>query len=431
MMVPVGAVAWLGTRTAAPIVHPRSAPVVTEVDEATPVRVAVRVHCDDAMACALAESLALDVWSEHRGVGLPLDIVVPEGAVARLREAGLSPTILVPDIDAVAAAEAARLRDHEAARPGDWYGEFRDFEAIGGHLAALARAHPERAELSIVGGSVEGRPLLALRIGGGAGTTPMLVNGTQHAREWIAAMVSTCVAERLLEGYATDSAIREFVDATELWVVPVVNPDGYQYAWSSDRYWRKNRRGGHGVDLNRNFSVAFGGAGSSNQKRSEIYRGEYAFSEPETQALRDLVRREAIALHVDFHAYGQLVLHPWNYTAAPAKQRDRYAAIGDRIVSAIFATHGTRYTLKAGAQLYPAAGTMSDWMHGEATATSFTIELRPKGGSGFVLPPEQIRPSCDEGLAAVLELRAAHGRTPAAQGGTGADETANDVARSR
>ena len=59
---------------------------------------------------------------------------------------------------------------------------------------------------------------------------------------------------------------------------------------------------------------------------------------------------------------------------------------------------------EAGAQLYAAAGTLSDWMYGEAGATSFTIELRPKGGSGFVLPPEQISPTCDEGLAAVLAL---------------------------
>jgi len=64
-----------------------------------------------------------------------------------------------------------------------------------------------------------------------------------------------------------------------------------------------------------------------------------------------------------------------------------------------------RYALKAGVDLYPAAGTMTDWMYGEAGALSYTIELRPKGGSGFVLPPSEIRPTCDEGLAAVLALR--------------------------
>lgn len=370
-------------------------------------RVAIRVACDDVVACAFAESLALDVWSEQRGPGLPLDVVVARADLRRLEAADVAWQVLVPDIDAVAAAEHHRLL-RVARDGGDWFGEFRDYDAISAHLRALAELGGERASLHAIGGSVEGRPLWALRIGGTApSATPMLINGTQHAREWIAAMVSTCVADRLVRDYDRDPAIRAFVDRTELWVVPVVNPDGYQHSWSTDRYWRKNRRDRHGVDLNRNFAVAFGQTGSSGNERSEVYRGPYAFSEPETSALRDLVKREGVALHVDFHAYGQMVLYPWSYTGTPAPDRDRFAAYGDRIASAMFAPHGTRYALMNGVDLYAAAGTMQDWMYGEAGALSYTIELRPKGGRGFVLPPEQIRPTCDEGLAAVLALRGA------------------------
>jgi carboxypeptidase T len=381
------------------LAYPRAAPAK---------RVAIRVSCQDAGACALAESLATDVWSEQRGAGLPLDVVVSSDDLPRLDDAGAAWQVLVPDIDAAAAAEADRLRDLAAARPADWFGEYRDYGAISARLRELAELAPDRVSLHALGSSIEGRPLWALRIGGHApDATPMLINGTQHAREWIAAMVTTCVADRLVRGYDHDPAIRAFVDRTELWVVPVVNPDGYQYSWSGHRYWRKNRRERHGVDLNRNFSVAWGGEGSSHRKSSEIYRGEYAFSEPESMALRDLVKREHIAVHVDFHAYGQLVLYPWGYTSTPAKDHARFAAIGDRMASAMFAAHETRYALMRSVELYPAGGTMTDWMYGEAEAVSYTIELRPKGGSGFVLPPEQIRPTCDEGLAAVLALRAA------------------------
>ncbi|MDQ3365820.1 MAG: hypothetical protein M3680_10375 [Myxococcota bacterium] len=383
-----------------------------------PVRTAIRVHCGDLATCTFAESLALDVWSDRRGPGAPLDVVVTRAAFARLDAAGIPWRTLVPDIDAVARAEAARLRNPArassasfrslmAARPGDWFSEYRDFAAISTHLKILAELAPERVTLQSIGGSIEGRPLWALRIGGGTpGATKMLINGTQHAREWIAAMATTCVADRLVRGYHDDPAIRAFVDSTELWIVPVANPDGYQYSWGSDRYWRKNRRAGHGVDLNRNYAIGYGGSGSSGSKRSQIYRGEYAFSEPETSALRDLVRREQIKLHVDFHSFGQLLLYPWSYTAAPAQDRDRLAAIGDRMATAMFVTHETRYTLKSGVELYRAGGTMTDWMYGEAGALSYTIELRPKNSGGFVLPPEQIRPTCDEALAAVLALRA-------------------------
>jgi carboxypeptidase T len=374
-----------------------------------PVRVAIRVDCGEPARCAAAEARSVDVWSEQRGPKLPLDLVVPSDALPGLRAAGVSWQVLVPDIDAVAADEAARLRS-PAAHTADWFAEYHDYQAITAHLQALVALAPDRVAMQVIGNSLENRPLWALRIGGtAADATPMLIDGTLHAREWIAAAVTTCVADRLVRDYDRDPAIRAFVDHTQLWVVPVANPDGYQYSWSTDRYWRKNRRGRFGVDLNRNFAVAFGGTGSSRNERAETYRGAYAFSEPESAALRDLARRERVALHIDFHSYGQIVLYPWAYTGTPPKDRDRLAALGDRVTSAMFAAHHTPYRLASGVDFYPASGTMTDWMYGEAGALSYTIELRPKwpgGLKGFVLPPDQIRPTCDEGLAAVLALRA-------------------------
>ncbi|MDB4963341.1 MAG: putative carboxypeptidase, partial [Myxococcales bacterium] len=368
---------------------------------------AIRLTCDAVTGCSFAESIALDVWSEQRGPGLPIDIVVTGAELARLDAARVPYEVLVSDLEAAARAESGRLSAHAVSSTDDFLADYRDYRAISDHLRELAELAPERASLHALGSSLDGRPLWALRIGGNEGATPMLINGTQHAREWISTMVTTCIANRLVRDYDQDPAIRELVDHTTIWVVPVVNPDGYQYTWSTDRYWRKNRRDRTGVDLNRNFSVAWGGAGSSRNERSEVYRGAYAFSEPETIALRDLVKREQIALHIDFHAYGQLLLYPWGYTAAPAKDRDRFAAVGDRIASSMFAAHGTRYALMSAVELYPASGTMLDWMYGEAAASSYTVELRPRRGTGFVLPPEEIRPTCDEGLAAVLALRAA------------------------
>ncbi len=403
---PVGLTALAGAALLASVLARPVAP--------PPVRVAIRVACTTADACARAEAVAVDVWSEARGPQLPLDVVVPSTALPGLAAAGVAYEVLVPDIDAVARIEAARLRDPAAARPGDdWFADYKDYEAITAHLRELAsiapgQGAPGQVSMESIGRSIEGRPLWALRIGGTApGAVPMLVNGTQHAREWITSMVTTCVADRLIRGYARDPEIRAFVDRTELWVVPVANPDGYQHSWGSNRYWRKNRRGTHGVDLNRNFGVAWGGRGASKSERSETYAGTAAFSEPESRALRDLVQREAVALHLDVHSYGQLILYPWNYTTTSAPDRARLAAIGERIGAAMAAPHGTRYTLQPGAALYPAAGTMTDWAYGEAKALSYTLELRPKGGSGFVLPPAQIRPTCDEGLGAVMALRAA------------------------
>ncbi len=383
--------------------EPAGAPPTAAAD----VRRAVRVWPRNELELAWIRVLALDEWTEHLVPGAPIDVVVDRAGAVALTAQGVRWAVLVEDIDAVATAERERLTAPSAQRPTDWFAEYHDFVAIAEHLRELAARRPDVTTLEVIGGSAEGRPLLALHINApGANKVPILLNGTQHAREWIASMVPICIAERAL---ARDAApeLQQFLAKTDLWVIPVVNPDGYQYTWSSDRYWRKNRAGGHGVDLNRNFSIAWGGDGSSANKRSQIYRGTGPFSERESAALRDLVIGRGIALHVDFHSYGQLLLHPWTHTKKPAPDRDRFAAIADRMASAIYAARGQRYEIMPGAKLYPASGTMTDWASGHAQALSFTIELRPRGGSGFVLPPDQIRPTCDEALAAVLELRQA------------------------
>ena len=365
-------------------------------------RVAIRVDCASEARCAFAEARAVDVWSEHAGPGLPIDLVVSSDTLDELAAMDVEWSVLDPDIDATAAAESMRVMVR--AQVADWFAEYHDYSEITEHVRGLAEAAPDRARMEGIGSSLDGRPIWALKIGSGTGER-VLINGTQHAREWISSMVTTCVADRMVREYDTNPKIKQFVDTTTLWVVPVVNPDGYQHSWSTNRYWRKNRRDGHGVDLNRNWGVAWGGSGSSGNKRSEVYRGAKEFSEPESQALRDLAARERTTLHIDFHAYGQLILYPWDYTSAPANDKLRLASIGDTIASAMVSQHGKRYSLIQGVELYPSAGTMNDWLYGELGTMSYAIELRPKGGTGFVLPPAEIKPTCDEGLAAVLALR--------------------------
>jgi len=217
-------------------------------------------------------------------------------------------------------------------------------------------------------------------------------------------MATTCIADRLVTEANVDPRIEALLGTREVWVVPVVNPDGYVYSWESDRYWRKNRQEPYGVDLNRNWSVGFGGRGSSSRRLSQVYRGPHAFSERETQAMRDLMKRERVVAHIDFHSFGQLILYPWSHTKETPADRDRLAALGDAMASAIIGTHGENYRLMPGAGLYTAGGTALDWSYGALGAMGYTIELRPAGGNGFVLPPEQIIPTCDEALEAVLAL---------------------------
>ncbi|MGH1347027.1 MAG: M14 family metallopeptidase [Nannocystales bacterium] len=377
----------------------------TETETETPeVRAAVRVEIETEAQRRAVRASMVDLWSDS-DTGTSVDVVMGPEGIDALRERGIAFEVLVPDIDAVAAAEMARIEAAEIARPGNWFAEYRDYETVDAYLDVLAARRPDLARVERLGASTHGRPIRALRLSAARDDAKAIVlNGGQHAREWISVMVSTCVADRMVSGYDTDPRIQALLDERVVWVAPVINPDGYVHSWESDRYWRKNRAEPYGVDLNRNWSVGFGARGSSSNRRSQIYRGPYAFSEPETRALRDLITREPVVAHVDFHSFGQMILYPWGYTKKPAPERDRLAALGDAMASAIAATHGEHYKLMSAAELYAAGGTALDWSYGEGGADGFTIELRPTGGSGFVLPPEQIVPTCDEGLAAVLAL---------------------------
>lgn len=401
-----GSVAAYQDTTEACATRRGEAPVAAERPSRWRDHSAVRVHPTDAAQRERVLTWSSDLWSEYPTES-PLDVVVDASGRAALAEAGIAYEVLVEDIGRVAEQERVRLASPQVARPapGDWFSEYRPAEVVDAYLDTLAEADPDATRVERIGSSVHGRPIRAIRISTASDDAPaFVINGGQHAREWISVMTSTCLADRMVRGRAEDPRLASLLDRMQVWVVPLVNPDGYAYSWERDRYWRKNRRGDHGVDLNRNFPTAWGGRGASDQPASPIYHGTHPLSEPEAQALAELIERVPTRLHLDYHSFSQLLLHPWSHTGQPAKDKARMSALGDWMASAIHATHGKRYEVVSGAGLYPAAGTLMDWVYDEHDAVSFVVELRPRRGDGFVLPPEQIVPTCDEALAATLEL---------------------------
>ncbi len=198
--------------------------------------------------------------------------------------------------------------------------------------------------------------------------------------------VPLLVAERLLETYDSDPSVREIVDGCELWIVPLLNPDGLEYSIGTYRYWRKNRRdngdGSFGVDLNRNYGQAWGldDVGSSSDPSSGVFRGRSAFSEPETAALRDLVLGRGFDAVVSYHSFGQLILYPWAYTAAPAPLQPVLEALGRDMAVLIAAVGGRAYAVgQSGEDLYLSNGDAADWAYAELGVPAYTIELPPRG----------------------------------------------------
>ncbi|ROT62033.1 carboxypeptidase a1 precursor [Penaeus vannamei] len=212
-----------------------------------------------------------------------------------------------------------------------------------------------------------------------------------HAREWIAPAVATYLAQELA------TLGRKFLKRVTVILAPLTNPDGYEYTHTTDRYWRKNRRttptpSCPGVDLNRNWGVGWGDPeGSSGDPCSEVYRGPESFSEPETQALRDLalVWMEKIRLYVSLHCMGRVILHPWGFTRAPSTKQRQLARIAKVMAKHLHRNNQTFVFGQTSHVMYTASGTVEDYMHGAGVKYAYTLEL-PE--DSFELEPEKIIP---------------------------------------
>jgi len=192
-------------------------------------------------------------------------------------------------------------------------------------------------------------------------------------------------------------------------IVPLSNPDGYEYAHTNERLWRKNRRkntgGSYGVDLNRNWNDHWGGAGSSGIPTSDTYRGTSAFSEPESLSVSNYISKnnmeDNILGAIDFHSYSQLVLRPYGWTTANSPDNTALKIIGDGVSYEIQRQSGYRYTSQRSIDLYITTGSASDWYYMEGIWAAYTIELRDTGQYGFLLPPAQIIPTGNEIWASI------------------------------
>jgi hypothetical protein len=260
-------------------------------------------------------------------------------------------------------------------------------------LDSLARANTQ-VHLDTIGTTLEGRPILAVKVGAAddAPSRPnVLFMATYHAREWAATEMALRLLIHLSTMPAPNPRVDSLVRRRDIWIVPVVNPDGYEYTFTTDRLWRKNRRpntdGTHGVDLNRNHAEHWGAdeTGSSAFAWAETYRGPSAESEPETQAIVALHRAHVPVVSVSYHTFTGLLLWPWgdNFGRITGDDgifralagTDVRPAVHDNLVGA----ERDHYHPAWGWNLYLTNGEYTDW----AYATFGTIAFTPELTSGF------------------------------------------------
>jgi len=350
--------------------------------------------------------------------------------IEKISNLGLSYEILIEDVAKYYTDRniglSTNVDDYKAA--GDYeVPENFEFGSMSGHatyaeivanLDNMVSLFPNLITTKVtIGQSIEGRELWMVKISDNPNvneTEPeVLYTALTHAREPAGVMQMLFYMYYLLENYDNDPFIQALVDNTEMYFVPVVNPDGYVYNQTTNPngggMWRKNRRnnvGSYGVDLNRNYGFMWGydNNGSSPYPEDETYRGTSAFSEPETAAIRDFCESHEFKGALNYHTYANLLLYAWGWSPEPCEDNDLYHAYAQLM------TQDNNYTFGPGnTTIYNTNGGSDDWMYGEQTTKGKILAYTPElggDGDGFWCPQNRIIPIAQENMIQNLLLAA-------------------------
>lgn len=368
------------------------------------------VYTGQLDAAGLAAIIALGV-DRHDLVAKPaadgsiaVEAILSQAQADELAEAGSELTPKSP---------AAQQRSLQAVAPG----VFRPYSGAGGlqeELVAQAAAHPQIAQLRVIGQTINGQDITAVRVTKAPDTVaegkrPTTVYiGAQHAREWITPEMVRRLLATMLDGYGSDPAITALIDKNELWFIPVANPDGYDFTFQDgQRLWRKNLHDnngdgqitpGDGVDLNRNYPTRWGydDEGSSPNPASETYRGASPASEPETQALDALFKKLTPQFFVNYHSAAELLLHGigWQVSTPSPDDVIYEAMVGDDATPAV-----PGYDPDLSAELYTTNGDTDAHMQEAYGTLGFTPEMTTCETVSAANPDDEWLPEdCESGF---------------------------------
>lgn len=290
-------------------------------------------------------------------------------------------------------------------------GGYKTWTEIEADLFFIDYFFSDIARMDTIGYSLQGRAVVALKISDNVNVDEdepeVFFNSLTHAREPMGMEVLMYFIDYLLNNqYEPDVA--DIINNTELWFVPLVNPDGYFYNETTNPegggLWRKNLRdngdGSFGVDLNRNWGLNWGydDLGSSPVGESNTYRGTGPFSEPETQALRDFILAHDFPLIVNYHCHGNIYIGPWgfNKTLIPPDHMT-YLPIMESL------SETNDFGIYTGG--YPVNGGVTDWQYGEQFDKRKIISFLPEVGPSywyFWPPANEIENLCIQNLEANL-----------------------------
>jgi len=267
----------------------------------------VEIMADARSTHTLINDLNLDAVNE--GLGDRVEIVADQATIDKLVQSGVQ---------------------HQVIRQlsNRYVPDYQSYEEVNLAMNAYHSYFPEITEVVQIGVSTNYHyPIYGMKISDNPtereDETVVWIDGVHHAREPMGMMSCLVLMENLLNNFILDTNVARLVNELEIWIVPILNPDGYKYfieETADSPWWRKNQRDNNengdfdfdydGVDLNRNYDSAWETSTSgSSLPYSWVYKGPYRFSESEVVAKKQLIEYLRPIAGITYHSYGEIIYY--------------------------------------------------------------------------------------------------------------------------
>lgn len=306
-----------------------------------------------------------------------------------------------------------------------FFKQYRPLLSIDAWLDLLQLTYPDLITSEVIGKTYENRDFKVLHILIDHDDVPhedkktIVITGGVHAREWISVSSTLYTIYEMLNVYENSPERWKELAQLDFLFIPVLNPDGYDYTWNSDRLWRKNRQqveggdnaGCTGIDIDHSFDYHW--TQSSDTACGEEYAGQAPFEAYELKIWNDYLNstntNHKIWGYIDLHSYSQEILYPYAYSCNETpRDQENLIELAYGISKAIRLTSGKSYAVLPACvdrdlDLIPDLGSGSalDFMYHHRAFWAYQVKLRDSGSHGFLLPEKYIQPVGEEIAAGI------------------------------
>ncbi|KAK7882086.1 hypothetical protein WMY93_028260 [Mugilogobius chulae] len=289
----------------------------------------------------------------------------------------------------VSCVDARIQRSPSTTESGETYGKYYNYVELTDLLHSLSQNYSLITNLSSIGQSVQGRELWVIRITKDPNTdTPGLPKfkyvGNMHGDETVSRQVLVYLIQYLLANYGKEQRVTELVNTTDIYILPSMNPDGFERSVEGDCGGANGgRNNAKNKDLNRSFPDQFA--------QTKVQPEDV----PEVMAMMRWIQEKKFVLSANLHGGTVVASYPFDDSALHVSKGIYSAAADDALFRYLALVYSSNHPVMKtghphcpdtssetfkdgitnGAQWYDVPGGMQDYNYLFGNCLEITLEL--------------------------------------------------------